>query len=498
MALQQSLNHPSFLIVDYENSNFSISQATFDQTTPSHIVAISSTSTTGSDPSNPTSSTTITKTPQNTSSGVGTGAIAGIAIAIVLIASLIGAFFLRKMLRRRRERKLSESHGDPEDTPGMLDMQKSYSSEDPEVEYKKPAIVTVMTTEVPMTPPDPPEMDTNTMGYFGPKRAPSQRIELPGSPVNRSELSSPAPRSGASSPDPNQLRSELSTPEPMYSNPELPTPDPSHELPSPALSSPGFGAPSDGDRQSALHSPLPIQRPTSGRFDSSESDAGFTRDGMPTRPFPHRRFGSDESGVSLASSRPSKLHLRMDSSSSDSEAFIYSNNGPNAGDSSDPDIITPAATTTNKDHNNNENRVTYLDSPTSASDTDTNTQNIRIALSPSLTRTHNPHRNRINPVDSSSESEAPTTSTAHQVRITTFHSSSSSRPAIRRVSPRATTSQTAARTQTQEQGPSVNVADAGSRSDSETLQTRLESPSEESGVSRFSSLKRLGSLGRRK
>ena len=495
---QQLLIHHSFLIVDYENSNFSISQAIFDQNTPSHIVAISSTSTTGSNPSNPTSSsTTITKTPHKTSSGVGTGAIAGIAIAIVLIASLIGAFFLRKMLRRRRGKKLAESHGDSGDGPDMLDIQKRYSSEDPEVEYKKSAMVTVMTTEVPMTPPGPPEMDTNAMEYFGPKRAPSQRIELPGSPVNRSELSSPAPRSGASSPDPNQLRSELSTPEPMYSNPELPTPDPSHELPSPALSNPSFGAPSNGDRSSALHSPLPIQRPTSGRFDSSESDAGFTRDGMPTRPFPHRRGGSDESGISLASSRPSNLHLRMDSSS-DSEGFIYSNNGPNAGDSSDPDIITPAATTTNKDHNNDGKRVTQPNSPTSASDTDTNTQNIRIALSPSLTKTHNPHRNRSTQIDSSSESEAPTTSTARQVSVTTFDSSSSSRPALRRVSPRSPTPQSAARRQTQEQRASVNSAGTGSRSDSEAWQTRLESPSEESGLSRFGSLKRLGSLGRRK
>ena len=399
------------------------------------------------------------------------------------------------MLRRRREKKLAESHGDPEDTPDMSDIQKRYSLEDPEGESKKPAIVTVVTTEVPMTPPGPPEMDTNTMEYFGPKRAPSQRIELPGSPVNRSELSSPepAPRSGASSPDSNQLRSELSTPEPMYSNPELPTPDPSHELPSPALSTPGFGAPSNDDRQSALHSPLPIQRPTSDRFDSSESEAGFTRDGMPTRPFPHRRFGSDESGISMASSRLSNLHLRMDSSS-DSEASIYSNNSPNAGDSSDPDSITPAATTTNKDHNINDNKVTHLDSPTSASETDTNTQNIRIALSPSLTKNHNPHRNRITHVESSSESEAPTTSTARQVRVTlsTFHSSSSSRPALRRVPPRSPTPQTPVRTQIQGQRDSVSTAGAGSRSDSEAWQTRLESPSEESGVSRFGSLKRLG------
>ena len=218
------------------------------------------------------------------------------------------------------------------------------------------------------------------------------------------------------------------------------------------------------------------------------------------RPFPHRRFGSDESGVSLASSRPSNLHLRMDSSSSDSEAFIYSNNGPDAGNSSDPDVITPAAATIKKDDNKNEDKITHLDSPTSASDTDTNTQNIRIALSPSLAKTHNPHRNRTTHVDSSSESEAPTTSTAREVRVavSTFHSSSSSRPALRRVSPRSPTPQTPAPSQTQEQRGSVHSADAGSPSDSEAWQTQLESPSEGSGRSRFGSLKRLGSLGRRK
>lgn len=501
MIATPSLIHCSFLIVDYENSNFSISQATFDKDTPTHIVAISSTSTAGSNPSNPSpSSTTISKTSKHNASGIGTGAIAGIAIAIVLVASLVGAFFLRKMLRKRREKSIQFS-GDPKE-PDMLDIQKRYSSEDPEVEYKKPGTVTVTTNEVPMTPQSPPEMDTNTMGYFGPKRAPSQRIELPGSPVNRSELSSPVPalRSGASSPDPNQLRSELSTPEPMYSNPELPTPDPSHELPSPALSGPGFGASSDSDRESALRSPLPIQRPTSNCFNSSESEAGFTRDGMPTRPFPHRRFGSDESGVSLASSRPSNRHLRMDSSSSDSEAFTYSKKGLDAGDSSDPDIITPAASTTNNDVDNNDNKITHLDSPTSASDTDTNSQNIRIALSPSLAKTHNPLRNRTTHVDSSSESEAPTTSTARQIHValSTFHSSASSRPALRRISPRSPTTQTPATTQTQAQRVSVHSADAGSPSDSEAWQTRLESPSEGSGRSRFGSLKRLGSLGRRK
>jgi len=443
----------SFLIVNYEHSNFSISQATFDPNAPSHIVSLvsnASTATTGGTYAKPTSSngTIITTTAGSGSQGIGTGAIAGIAIAIVLIASLCGAFFVFRSLRRRRNDKKAASEeleGEPKFIPDIDQAFKQGFSQDPETAKKPVATAFITAVDSPMTPP----LFEADGGYFSAMNEKGQYshniMELPGSPgspPNRSEIGSPEPPE-LESPEPEAFRSELSTPEPRLAW-ELPSPDPSHEMPaSPAISSVSSSQtpPLIDNRRSALDSPrrLPIQRPTSDRFDSSESEAGWTRDGMPPRPF-YRRYDSSES----LQSRP--RHSRMNRS--DSDSFIYSNRIDESTDSEA--IISSVA---------------------------------EVVMSPVLPCPGLVNLNSSRPVntrtDSSSESEGPTPARAtfrHVVGLTRpFHSSSSSRPAMRRSIDPVTRS----------------FSHRSDSSDSDTWQTRLDSASTENptDVSRFPSVR---------
>ena len=316
-TLGRTFLQEAYMIVDYENSTFSLSQSVHDAANPSHIVPIAANNT-GTSPASPTA-TGLVKTTDNSSHGIGTGAIAGLAIAIAVVGILVAITAFICMRRRRRARKLSEaeayamSHGD---ASKVHDTQGRDSADSPEP--KKPTM-DVTVAEGPMTPLS--EIDGNEYLSSRTQRTP---FELPGALVPRSELSTPNPMFPPElpSPDPQAIRSELSTPEPLWPNSELPTPDPSkelgsqeskHELPSPSLSaadphpSPALG----GDR-SALNSPiprLPQQRPTSVRMDSSESESGFTYDGMPI--FRHHRLHSDESNLSISARRP--VPRRMDS-----------------------------------------------------------------------------------------------------------------------------------------------------------------------------------------
>ena len=453
----------SFLIVDYEQSNFSISQAAFDPSAPSHIVSLASNSTTGgSGPNSPAGNGTVVKTPQTSGShGIGTGAIAGIAIAIVLIAAICSGFFIFRCLQRRKRDKLNNHSIIEVEAPKVLpeddeDSKHNYSQD---LEVKKPiaATVTVNEAQGPMTPPS--EVDG---GYFftgGEKQQiQSSTFELPGSPgspPNRSELSTPEPWQGELG-DPDVIRSELSTPDPCYNHPELPSPNSSHELGSPSMSSVSSAQPSPplyGDRRSALHSPaqLAFQRPLSERMDSSESEAGLTRDGMPRHSF-HRRYQSNDSLNPSIQSRPHSS--RVDSS--DSEGWIHSNRVDESSES-EP-IVSPV---------NNRRNLTHLDSSDSEA-----------AISAPSDGSHIPRpRPAAVRADSSSESEAPSPKPGpnRQIRglATPFHSSSSYRPAIRR---------------SLAHRPFSFRSDS---SDSDAWQTRLDSASTEnpSDVSRFPSLR---------
>ena len=275
-------------------------------------------------------------------------------------------------------------------------------------------------------------------------------MELPAEPVDRSEMPSPSPE---------ELRSELSTPEPKWNYPELPSPDPSQELPSPDLGS-NFSvhssldlerrrSPSLDNRRSALASPEPrlsLQRPDAIPMDSSESEAGWTRDGMPTRPF-HRRYQSDESDTPSISTQAH--YSRMDSS--DSETFLHSNRiDESSAESESPSSYTRPV-------------IAHVDSSESES----------VFATPSISSSAS--RQRSIRTDSGSENERGITpaaprrggvsSTFHASSSTrpasTFHSSASSRPSIRRLS-------ALSRPATQRRGTG----------DSDSWETRLESASE--------------------
>lgn len=461
-TLGRTFLQESFLIVDYEKSNFSISQATFNPSVPSQIVPISHANTIGTTTANPTSSSTaIVKITNNGSHGIGTGAIAGIAIAFVLIAALCGSFFIFRSLRRKRQsRKLAMT---PSNEPkAMSDIESDHKhdfSDEPEV--KKNTTTTVTVAEVPMTPPLSEADGNEFFAPFGEERRPqSPPMELPAEPLDRSEMPSPSPE---------ELRSELSTPEPKWNYPELPSPDPSQELPSPGLSladsshpSPDLEqrrSPSLEHRRSALTSPEPrlsVQRPDPTRTDSSESEAGWTRDGMPIRPF-HRRYQSDDSDTPSISIRP--RNSRVDSS--DSDAFIHSNRiDESSAESESPSSYT-RPTIPRVESSGLESPISSPSSSSSAS----RQRNIRMdssSESENGSAAATPHRSGVSSTFHSSSSTRP---------ATTFHSSSSSRPSIRRSS--------AVRP--------VNIR--MNTEDSDTWETRLESASESSTAgSRFGSI----------
>ena len=92
-TLGRTFLQEAFVIVNFENSTFSLSQAVHDSNTPSHIVAITPSDGSGTSPT-PSSTASLTPVPNSGSGGIGTGAIAGIVIAFILIAIIsVVAFF---------------------------------------------------------------------------------------------------------------------------------------------------------------------------------------------------------------------------------------------------------------------------------------------------------------------------------------------------------------------------------------------------------------------
>ncbi|KAL6717385.1 hypothetical protein ACLMJK_005300 [Lecanora helva] len=464
ITLGRTFFQEAFLIVDYEQSNFSISQAVFDPNAPSHIVPLASNSTTGGPGSNPTSGNgTVYKTAQSSGShGIGVGAIAGIAVAILVIASLCAGFFIFKCLRRRNRDKLNKNIDDEAGATAIKivpeseqDLKEDFSKG---LEVKKPIAPTVSVKEDPgpMTPPS--EVDGSYFFTRNEKeQPPSKTFELPGSPdspPNRSELSTPEPWQREL--DAEVIRSELSTPDPCYSQTELPSPDPSQELGFSASSSGQPSPPLAENRRFSLHPPAEsaFNRPLSERMDSSESEAGFTRDGMsrPRTPF-YRRYQSDDSLKSPSQSRP--LSSRMDSS--DSEAWVQTNRIDESSESGP--LVSPII---------NRHNLTHLDSDSEAA----------ISSPSSISDVSRARPNAVR-ADSSSESEAssprPNPNRQNCGLATPFYSSTCSRPAIRRSNPFVTR-------------PSNFRADS---SDSDAWQTRLDSASTEnpSDVSRFPSIR---------
>lgn len=410
-TLGRTFFQEAFIVVNYENSTFSLSQAVYDTKTPSHILAIAPSYGGSGTAPGPPSSPTLTPVSNGGSGGIGSGAIAGIVVAFILAAiiAILVFFLLRRRHRKSREVAELPSEGavNGKESP-MSDLKGSLLSQDT-TPPKNASVPAVNISEVPMIPPMSPIMSgTGINEYYRPSSpgSPSKPIELAGDKPPRSELSSPERPSSPvvpselPSPDPQAIRSELSTPEPLYPEQELPTPDPSHELraeksvkgrpdsdanrssqalpssrlvsqatmstalvspnlvapamlpeamPSPAISAPPDRLAGDSDAdsdhlRSALESPrLPLQRPSSLRVDSSDSEALFTRDGLPRRTFSaggasYRRQNSSSSDLPTTSNfAPRRPPFRRNDTGSSGQSDV-SQMGPATGAAPRPQL----------------------------------------------------------------------------------------------------------------------------------------------------------------
>ena len=293
------------------------------------------TETTSSTPSaTPAGGPAIAATP-NHHSGFPVGAIAGIIVAVIIIALAVGGFFLRKKIRgyfqrRKQDKKDRKEKGDRKelaaDPPHPRGLQE-FDAVDAETGREKMGAVEAT---YPLGMESPPlEMGGSPIayeGYYHPKGDHGDRKELASAePLPRSELSSPEPISRQQSPNliPTQ-RSELSTPD--LQRAEMASPFDSvrsspHYDPSSALSSPRWPRPPLGSRRSGLDrvstttssdesglNTLPIQR-------NGSQHSAFSKDGTPLRPA-HIRRDSDESGFTqetLTGRTPRPRSLRQDS-----------------------------------------------------------------------------------------------------------------------------------------------------------------------------------------
>ena len=108
-ALTTGTHIDRYLIVNYEQSNFSVSQNIWEENAPSQILSI--------DAANTTTPTKITKVQQTTSKSISTGAIIGIAVsvvALIIVAAIAIFFFIRTRRRSRREKEEREKIDDVE------------------------------------------------------------------------------------------------------------------------------------------------------------------------------------------------------------------------------------------------------------------------------------------------------------------------------------------------------------------------------------------------
>ncbi|MCJ1335168.1 hypothetical protein MMC09_000434 [Bachmanniomyces sp. S44760] len=244
-TLGRAFLQEAFLTVDYERSNFSISQAIFPPGTADivPILSINSTTptTTGPGTTSPTngspdpSSSSITIVPQR--SGLATSAIAGIAIAIIVIAIALASFGLLTILRRRRRRNPHPSDAElPGDSPKDHGGKRISATSDDDMDEKPfsdSALAYSKAGDRNVT-----VSVTNQDGFESAITSPcldeSVIVELGAEPVQRRpELPSPEPscRSEMGSPEPcasllgrGSLRSDISTPVRWSQRIELPSP----------------------------------------------------------------------------------------------------------------------------------------------------------------------------------------------------------------------------------------------------------------------------------
>ena len=280
------------------------------------VAILDSNVTESSTSSTPSSSPTSTSGPAvvNTSShhsGVSVGAIAGIIVAVVLIALAIGGYFVWKRQKRRKQgHHANDAKELAADAPLPKGRHEVEGTPAADGLYEKRA---VETTDYPVhtgmeSPPLEMGDDRVTFeGYYEPDKSHGDAMELATELSPRSELVSPEPPSGRASPTLLQNRSELSTPDPQCA-----------EMASPFYSANSQSSPPI-DFHSALSSPRSLQgrpslrRSVHERLPSATSDeSGFTA--LPLQNV--QRIGSQNSGFSKDGTALRPAHIRKDSDDS--------------------------------------------------------------------------------------------------------------------------------------------------------------------------------------
>ncbi|KAL8781757.1 MAG: hypothetical protein Q9213_005866 [Squamulea squamosa] len=304
-TLGRAFLQEAFITVDYDKTKFSVFQAQYSQGQPSHIIVTSAddtknTTTTDSTQGKPP----LTKTSQK-SGGIGTGAIAGIAAAVIILA-LIAAVYCLWRFKFKRSRKLKDN------TKGKAELEGSTESEVVDEAYNKrrPSEETSHETK----------KGRNVYVSEVGQSAPAAELEG-GAPSNglsdrsmgtehngRAELPSPDPlRPELESPGFGLIRSELSTPEPSELStsdrnlvPELTSGETAHELTSREI----HELSSSTKRNSRT-------RPPAYRNSSVNSDMISPQDSSSVRSQPHERKGSDDTISSSAFPFPQNPPLRL-------------------------------------------------------------------------------------------------------------------------------------------------------------------------------------------
>ena len=123
---QYNANGTSYLTVDYERGNFSVSPCSWVEGAEENIVTITSNNATPL----PTESAGTAGSPTSPKSGLSTGAIAGISVAaaVIVLALAIGGYVFLKWKREKQASMQMITSVDPQDDDAVLADSKSIQS----------------------------------------------------------------------------------------------------------------------------------------------------------------------------------------------------------------------------------------------------------------------------------------------------------------------------------------------------------------------------------
>ena len=290
-TLGRTFLQEAYIIADHERGNFSVSQAAFDEKAPSIVTVsppsgqVTPSSTTPENPSHPSDVSVLHPSSKSSSHAFPVGAIAGIAIAVVIITLICGTLAICYNLKKRRRRasndtsELAAHPTHPKDKEELEDTARSVPQKAAVTlglgkrhdggGKSSGASVTIKEID------DEDDMDEKVAGND--TKALIEHSDT--AACQRAELPSPEPwlRPELESPDPTLMRSELSTPESGFRAEPSPLPSP-HSITDSALASPSWSLPiqTTGGPSTPGSSSVPRPQLVHGRQDSQESTG--TRD----------------------------------------------------------------------------------------------------------------------------------------------------------------------------------------------------------------------------